>query len=163
MSESATGDSKQLRSAFGEFATGVTVITTRGTDGIDCGLTANSFTSVSLDPPLLLWCLDNNSDCFQAFDAADYFAVHVLHSEQMDLSNQFAKKGTDKFAGLALERGPGGIPLLSDYAVRFICQSTNSYSAGDHVIHVGSVSEYLVNEHAPLVFHKGQYVAIDGR
>lgn len=157
MSESITSAAKQLRNAFGEFATGVTVITTRGADGGDYGLTANSFTSVSLEPPLLLWCLDNHSDCYDAFDSAGHFAVHVLTEDQLDLSNLFAKKGADKFSGLDLERGPGDIPLIKEFAARFVCQSTRSYTEGDHVIHLGQVLDFSVNNGSPLLFHRGQY------
>jgi 3-hydroxy-9,10-secoandrosta-1,3,5(10)-triene-9,17-dione monooxygenase reductase component len=103
MSNTTTIDSKQFRKALGSFTTGVTVVTTRGVNGEDVGLTANSFNSVSLDPPMVLWSLDRKSSIAAAFMAAEHFAVHILASDQEQVSNQFAKRGVDRFAGLAVE------------------------------------------------------------
>jgi 3-hydroxy-9,10-secoandrosta-1,3,5(10)-triene-9,17-dione monooxygenase reductase component len=153
-----TLDPKVLRVAFGSFATGVTVITTKGQDGKDYGLTANSFSSVSLEPPLLLWSLDNKAKCFDAFQQAEYFAVHILAADQQDLSNKFASK--EKFVGLEVERGPGEIPLLVDSVTRFICKSTYKYGGGDHVIHVGEVVAFSENDLEPLLFHNGKYAKL---
>ena len=150
-------DPRELRNAFGTFATGITVITTKGRDGNDYGLTANSFSSVSLDPPLLLWCLGKQTDCYDAFQNAEYYAVHILADTQQDLSNTFASKGADKFAGLNVERGPGDIPMLSGAVTRFVCKSAHQYPGGDHIIHVGEVMAVSSAEGKPLLFHKGKY------
>ena len=157
MAESTPLDTKLLRNAFGSFATGVTVITTRGRDDRDYGLTANSFASVSLDPPLLLWCLGNETDCYEAFELAHHFAVHILAADQKTISNTFASKGADKFSGLEVSRGPDDIPLLQNFAARFICKTAYKYEGGDHIIHVGEVLDFSVVDTEPLVFHKGSY------
>ena len=157
MSDSNQIDTRALRNAFGAFATGVTIITTRGADGKDYGLTANSFSSVSLEPPLLLWCLGDKTDCFDAFQQADHYAIHVLAEDQQNLSNQFASKGADKFAGIDCERGPGGTPLLPHYLARFVCRGVHKYDGGDHVIHVGEIVDFSEKELEPLLFHKGKY------
>ena len=104
-------DTRAFRDALGSFVTGVTIVTTRG-EGTDIGLTANSFNSVSLEPPMVLWSLALSSSSLPAFRQAPWWAVHILASEQEELSARFAQRGIDKFAGLAISRGPGGIPLL---------------------------------------------------
>lgn len=146
-----------LRKALGAFTTGVTVVTTKGPDGADTGLTANSFNSVSLDPPMVLWSLAKSSLSLPAFTSAKYFAVHILSSEQQTISARFAKRGADKFAGLDIERGPDAIPLLQDCAARFVCETTYHYEGGDHIIFVGSVVRFDHSDRAPLLFHGGQY------
>lgn len=146
-----------LRKALGAFTTGVTVVTTKGADGADTGLTANSFNSVSLDPPMILWSLAKSSLSLPAFMSAKYFAVHILASEQQAISAQFAKRGADKFAELDIERGPDEIPLLTACAARFICETTYHYEGGDHIIFVGSVLRFDHWERSPLLFHAGQY------
>ena len=160
MADSQSIDPVQLRNAFGSFATGVTVITTRAQDGKDYGLTANSFTSVSLEPPMLLWCLGDKTDCFEAFQQADHFAVHILAANQQDISNTFASKGADKFAGLEIDRGPKEIPLLQDFACRFVCKTVHKYEGGDHIIHVGEILAFSAVDADPLVFHKGKYAKL---
>lgn len=155
-----TLDTRALRNAFGAFATGVTIITTKGADGKDYGLTANSFSSVSLDPPLLLWCLGDKTDCYETFQNAEYYAVHILADDQQNLSNQFASKGTDKFSGIAIERGPGDIPMLPNSVARFVCKAAHKYPGGDHVIHVGEVLDFSQSDAEPLLFHKGKYAKL---
>jgi 3-hydroxy-9,10-secoandrosta-1,3,5(10)-triene-9,17-dione monooxygenase reductase component len=98
-------DPKELRRVLGTFATGVTVITTRTIDGTSVGLTANSFNSVSLDPPMVLWSLAKTARSRSAFEAAQHWAVHILAADQEELANRFASRGTDKFVGLTLEQG----------------------------------------------------------
>ncbi len=105
-------DTKSFRMALGSFATGVTVITTRDINGLDIGVTANSFNSVSLEPPLVLWSLDKKSLSLTAFKKAEHFVVNVLSTDQIDISNRFAKSGEDKFAGLNVERGIDDIAML---------------------------------------------------
>ncbi|MBW2942726.1 flavin reductase family protein [Zhongshania aquimaris] len=150
-------DGFEFRKALGSFTTGVTVVTTRNADGQDVGLTANSFSSVSLDPPLVLWSLGKNALSMPAFQSADYFAVHILAESQQELSNTFATRGLDKFSNLSLDRGPAEIPLITNCAARFICKATYQYDGGDHTIFVGEVIEFSHFEQRPLLFHGGQY------
>ncbi len=157
MTTSTTIDAKQFRKALGSFTTGVTVVTTRGVEGEDVGLTANSFNSVSLDPPMVLWSLDRKSSSAAAFLAAEHFAVHILASDQEQVSNQFAKRGIDRFAGVALERGHGDVPLLTGCSARFECRTSYRHDGGDHIIFVGEVVAFDSFGRAPLVFHGGTY------
>ena len=146
-----------FRNALGSFATGVTIVTTLGADGSDVGMTANSFNSVSLDPPMILWSLAKTSTCFAAFMQAENFAVHILSVEQEGLSGRFARPGEDRFAGLALERGEGGVPMLPGCAARFQCRTAYRHEGGDHIIIVGEVAQFDHDGHAPLAFHGGRY------
>ena len=146
-------DPKAFRAALGSFATGVTVITTRAADGSPVGLTANSFNSVSLDPPMVLWSLAKKSHSLAAFSRCSHWAVHVLAADQEELSGRFARSGTDKFSGLEVGSGIGGVPLLAGCAARFQCQSTFQHEGGDHLIFVGEVTAFDRTERAPLVFH----------
>ncbi len=141
---------------MGAFATGVTIVTTRAGDQ-DIGLTANSFNSVSLDPPMVLWSLARNSLSLPAFLAGDHFAVHVLSVAQEPLSKLFAVRGENKFKDLPTIRGHGNVPLLSNCAARFQCRTAYRYEGGDHMIFVGEVLEFDQSELAPLVFHGGRY------
>ena len=150
-------DSRVLRDAFGSFATGVTIVTTSGPTGVDIGLTANSFSSVSLDPPMVLWSLARTSSNIDTFRNSAHFAVHILSADQEALSIRFASKGTDRFGGLALDRGPGGIPMLRDCMARFACKLAYQYEGGDHVIFVGQIIDFSHSACKPLVFHGGRY------
>ena len=149
-------DARSLRNALGAFATGVTIVTTRGPTA-DIGLTANSFSSVSLNPPMVLWSLARTSSSIDAFRDASHFAVHILSSEQEHLSTRFASRTADRFADLDLERGPGNIPMLTQCSARFTCRTAFQYEGGDHVIFVGEVVEFTHSGSAPLVFHGGRY------
>jgi 3-hydroxy-9,10-secoandrosta-1,3,5(10)-triene-9,17-dione monooxygenase reductase component len=157
MSAAVADKARQFRNALGSFATGVTVITTRSPEGADVGVTANSFNSVSLDPPMILWSIGKNSTSLAAFMAAEHFAVHILAMDQESLSGRFAKSNTDKFAGLTVERGREGIPLLSGCAARFQCRTAYRHEGGDHIILVGEVEDFDHDGHAPLAFHGGRY------
>jgi 3-hydroxy-9,10-secoandrosta-1,3,5(10)-triene-9,17-dione monooxygenase reductase component len=150
-------DPKEFRRALGSFATGVTIITTRAPDGTPLGLTVNSFNSVSLNPPLVLWSLENAALSLPVFRDAKHWAVHVLAADQDELSARFARRGGDKFAGLALEQGVGEIPLLTGCTARFQCRNAFQYDGGDHVIFVGEVLHFDRTDAAPLVFHGGRY------
>jgi len=156
----AGANSADFRTALGSFATGVTIVTTRAPDGADVGMTANSFNSVSLDPPMVLWSIGKTSLSQPAFAAAEYFAVHILAAGQEDLSIRFSRRGEDKFAGLDLERGPGEVPLLKGCAARFKCRTAYLYEGGDHDIIVGEVLEFDHFDQKPLLFHRGRYSAI---
>ena len=153
-------ESKAFRRALGQFATGVTIVTTVDEEGAPTGLTVSSFNSVSLEPPLILWCLDRNALSMPTFERAPFFAVHVLSQAQMELSNRFAKSGIDKFAGVDYEPGLGGVPLFSGCAARFQCATAHQYAGGDHVIFVGEVKVFETAEQPPLIFHGGRYASL---
>ena len=150
-------DTHSLRKALGSFATGVTIVTTLDQAGRDIGLTANSFNSVSLNPPMILWSLSKTSLSLPAFKQAKYFAVHVLGADQEPLSNLFATRGADKFSSIGIERGRGGIPLLPECAARFECRTAFAYEGGDHEIIVGEVLGFSDFKRPPLVFQGGNY------
>ena len=150
-------DPMQFRSALGAFVTGVTIVTTRAANGTDVGLTANSFNSVSLDPPMVLWSLARNAASREAFTQATGFAVHVLAIDQEELSKRFAIRGEVKFAGLALERGESGVPLLQGCSARFECRTAFQYEGGDHIIFVGEVLSLTHSDKRPLAYHAGRY------
>ena len=153
---------RQFRDALGTFATGVTIVTTRSASGEDIGLTANSFNSVSLDPPMVLWSLAKKSLSLPAFLESGYFAVHVLSASQEALSLTFATRGAEKFAGLEIRRGAGDTPLLPGCSALFLCRTAFTYEGGDHVIFVGAVESFEHFERPPLVFHGGRYaVAVE--
>jgi len=150
-------DPGEFRKALGAFATGVTIITTRTAEGVPLGLTANSFNSVSLNPPMVLWSLANSSASLEAFRKAEHWAVHVLATDQEALSARFATRGIDKFAGLEVDTGAGDVPLLRGCMARFQCRTAFQYEGGDHLIFVGEVLAFDRTESAPLVFHGGRY------
>jgi 3-hydroxy-9,10-secoandrosta-1,3,5(10)-triene-9,17-dione monooxygenase reductase component len=133
------------------------VVTTRSTDGVDVGLTANSFNSVSLDPPMVLWSLAKSSRALPIFAGSRHFVVHVLAADQEAISSRFSRPSPDKFAGLDIERGAGGSPMLRDYSARFQCRTEFQYEGGDHTIFVGRVETFDHTDRKPLVFHAGQY------
>jgi flavin reductase (DIM6/NTAB) family NADH-FMN oxidoreductase RutF len=150
-------DRRDYRSALGQFATGVTIVTARAKDGHRIGLTVNSFTSVSLDPPLVLWCLSRQATDFAHFHAASRFAVNVLSVRQHHHSRQFATTLADKFTGVESEDASDGSPLLKGATAHFICRVAGRFEGGDHVIILGEVEEYHWNAGEPLVFHSGRY------
>lgn len=155
--ESADFDLRDFRSALGQFATGVTVITTVTPDGRRVGMTANSFTSVSMDPPLVLWCPGKRVPSLEAFSESSHFAINVLSSGQQLLSRQFATPAEDKFVGVAVSEGVAGLPILEGTVATFQCRTVARHDAGDHVIYVGEVEEYRHSSGPPLVFHAGAY------
>ncbi|MDQ1128730.1 flavin reductase [Microbacterium sp. SORGH_AS_0888] len=150
-------DLRDFRNALGQFATGVTVITTRAADGHLVGMTANSFASVSMDPPLVLWCPGKHVASLSDFTDATHFAINVLASSQHHLSRQFALPGTDKFAGVPIREGRAGVPVLEGALATFECRTVARHDAGDHVIYVGEVERYEYHPDDPLVFHGGAY------
>jgi 3-hydroxy-9,10-secoandrosta-1,3,5(10)-triene-9,17-dione monooxygenase reductase component len=150
-------DPKDFRQALGRFATGVTIVTTRAPDGTPVGMTANSFNSVSMDPPMVLWSLAKNARSLGAFAQAQQWNVHILSNEQEALSNRFARAGEDKFGGVVLDTGIGDAPLIPGCSARFQCRTAFQYEGGDHIIFVGEVIEYDRSERAPLVFVTGGY------
>ncbi len=150
-------DTRAFRDALGSFVTGVTIITTSDAAGRPAGFTANSFNSVSLDPPMVLFSLARDSISLEAFRQARWWAVHVLTADQQALSSRFARRDANKFAGIATTPGPGGIPLLEDCAARFICRAAFEYEGGDHAIFLGEVREFDQADHKPLIYHRGRY------
>lgn len=151
-------DERALRDALGCFATGVTVVTTMTELG-PLGMTVNSFASVSLDPPLVLWSPARKSSRFAAFEAASHFAIHVLAEDQQPIANRFAREGLN-FEGLTYHPGVGDAPLFDGAAARFECTHAARYDGGDHLIVVGEVLALTCSEAAPLLYHRGAYSAI---
>lgn len=151
-------DCRAFRDTLGSFATGVTVITARAPNGERIGLTVSSFNSVSLDPPLILWSLSGQSPNIDAFRNASHYAVNVLSAGQENISNRFAARGDDRFAGLTLRDGLGGAPLLEGCCAYFECANEQRHPGGDHTIFVGRVERFTAGEEQlPLVFHGGRY------
>jgi flavin reductase (DIM6/NTAB) family NADH-FMN oxidoreductase RutF len=150
-------DPKDFRNALGTYATGVTVITAAGTDGKPYGLTCNSFASVSLNPPLVLWSLGMFSQGLSIFQNASHFAVNVLGASQQALAKKFATSSEDKFAGVKWTTGLGNAPLLADSVANFQCRAVDRYYGGDHVIFLGAVEAYAYNREEPLLFTHGRY------
>jgi len=150
-------DPKDFRQALGMFATGVTIVTTRAADGSPVGVTANSFNSVSIDPPLVLWSLAKNARSLDAFTGGEHWNVHILSQEQEALSNLFARAGEDKFGQQQLEPGVSDAPLLPGCSARFQCKTMFQYDGGDHIIFVGQVLSYDRTQRLPLLYVTGQY------
>jgi flavin reductase (DIM6/NTAB) family NADH-FMN oxidoreductase RutF len=150
-------DQRALRHALGRFATGVAVITTCTADGKLEGLTVNSFASVSLDPPLVLWCLQRTAPSFASFAAAGVFAVSVLGADQRALSHRFATAVPHKFGDVAHLVGYGGAPRLADALAWFECRTERTVDGGDHVIFIGRVMRAGYRDGEPLVFSAGRY------
>jgi flavin reductase (DIM6/NTAB) family NADH-FMN oxidoreductase RutF len=155
-------DPKELRRVMGQFATGVTIITTRDAEGRPYGLTANAFTSLSLDPPLVLICIDRKAETFSHFYASRYFVVNILTDAQQDLSTRFAKSGGFKFEGVAYETNAVGVPVLDGTLAHVECALVETHEAGDHVIHVGRVEQFGVRSGNPLLFFQGRYRQLAG-
>jgi flavin reductase (DIM6/NTAB) family NADH-FMN oxidoreductase RutF len=153
-------DPRDFRNALGSFATGVTVVTTCTEDGRQIGLTCNSFSSVSLKPPLILWSLSLYSPNLQAFLKAPCFAVNVLAADQIELSKQFARPRSDKFAGVAWRPGGHGVPLLDGTAATMECRNEARHYTGDHLILIGEVVRYEYRDVEPLVFSRGRYMGL---
>ncbi len=149
-------DTRDFRRALGQFATGVCIVTARDPAGEPTGLTVNSFASVSLEPPLVLWSLARTSSVFAAFDAAPHFAVNVLAADQLDLSNRFASPG-DRFTGLEWEDGHHGLPLLRGCLANFECTVAARHEGGDHIIFIGEVARYDARPGEPLLYSGGRY------
>jgi flavin reductase (DIM6/NTAB) family NADH-FMN oxidoreductase RutF len=165
MTEHATSiDPRALRRAFGAFATGVTITTSRDAAGQPVGFTANSFSSVSLDPPLLMVCLAETASSFPTFRDAGFFAVNVLAETQREASTRFATKGVDKFAGVAWRAGSTGAPLIDGSVAWFDCTTDRIVPAGDHAILLGRVRDFGCSDAAPLGYCRGAYVrfGLDG-
>lgn len=150
----------EFRAALGMFATGVTIVTARAANGRLVGLTASSFNSVSLDPPLVLWSLSRAAGSLTVFSTGSHYAINVLAAEQQELAQRFATKGVDRWAGVAYTEGVAGAPLLAGAVATFECFNRSRYEEGDHVIFVGEVERCGHRADAsPLLFHGGRFYA----
>ena len=151
-------DARTLRDAFGCFTTGVTVVTTLDGEGGYVGFTANAFSSVSLDPPLALICVDNNASSLPSLEAAGKFAVNVLHAGQEDVARRFTRKGEDRFAGNPCETWITGVPIIPGCMANFECETHQVFDAGDHRVFIGRVLKiHMDPDHEPLVYLRGQF------
>ena len=155
-------DPQEFRRALSCFATGVAVATAIDANGERVGMTVSSFNSVSLDPPLVLWSIANNSRSHDVFTTAEHFGVNVLAMHQKDISAQFSQKGGDKFAGLECREGIGRVPILPEFAACFECRTEHVYEGGDHKIIVGRVLQFEDRETDPLIFYRGRFLRKGG-
>ena len=158
ITKQAVLDSRDLRHAFGSFGTGVTVVTARHTEGRLAGVTANSFTSVSLDPPVVLWSLGCTSPSLEVFDDAGRFVINVLSVSQVALARRFASRVADKFAGVGFHEGTAGLPVLDDCTATIECRTITRTPVGDHVLFMGEVERYAYHPVPPLLFCQGSFV-----
>ena len=157
MDSLGTASAERLRAVFGRFATGVAVMTTMDACARPVGVTANSFTSLSLDPPLVLWCLRLLSGSLRAFTSADFFAVNVLSVEQEQLARRFAAPIGDRFAAVSWHGHSQGPPVLSGAVATLVCRRVQEIHGGDHVIVIGRVEDFDMTSSPPLVFLDGHY------
>lgn len=153
-------DPRAFRRALGNFATGVTIVTAKGVDGTKVGVTASSFNSLSLDPPLILWSSKKDARSCAVFEEASHFAVNILAADQLEMSNHFARQQEDKYAGVDWEEGIGGAPIFPNCAGRFQCKMYDKLEGGDHWIFVGKVVEFDDFGRPPLCFHQGSYAMV---
>lgn len=151
-----------LRKALGNFGTGVTIVTTLARDGKPVGMTANSFSSVSLDPPIILWSLLKTSPSLAAFDYCGRFVINVLALDQISLSKRFAAPQPDKFDGVNHQAGLGGLPVIDDCASIFQCRTIQRLEVGDHILFLGEIEDYHHHDRATLLFCRGQYAQSTG-
>ena len=152
-----------LRTAFGQFATGVCVITTRDHNDLPVGITANSFASVSLEPPLVSWCVDKKATRFKEFADAEHYTISILNSEQRQLSDLFAMRSWDSslFDEVDWFTGPNSIPQVPNALARFHCKTQMRYEGGDHLIIIGLVTDFDCDPKSPLVFFQGDYLTVE--
>jgi flavin reductase (DIM6/NTAB) family NADH-FMN oxidoreductase RutF len=151
-------DSQQFRAALGMFATGVTIVTARDASGLPIGITANSFNSVSLAPPLVLWSLARAAGSMPHFSRGSHYAIHILAADQRELAERVSRRASDRFAGVSFREGTAGAPIIDGAAAVFECFNRSRYAEGDHVIFVGEVEHCEWRDGAqPLIFHGGRY------
>jgi len=148
---------RKFRQCLGKFATGVTVVTCADEDGKPYGITANSFSSVSLEPRLILWNIAKVSNSLQAFLDADYFAINVLAAGQQDLSSHFAKSDHTLFDEIDIDRSGDNVPLIPGSLACFECRTNQIHDCGDHYIIIGEVLQFRSTDADPLVFFDGRY------
>ena len=159
-----TLNSRGFRDALGHFATGVAIVSARGPSGLPIGLTINSFASVSLEPPLVLWSLDRSSDRFAILMKAEHFAINVLGTSERNLSQRLSRKGESNLTGEALRDGVHALPILRNAIATFECSVEQRHDAGDHVIFVGRVLDFGQTAHSsPLLYYRGNYRELPSR
>jgi len=148
-------DQRSFRRCLGQFGTGVTIVTAH-VDGIPVGVTANSFSSLSLDPPLVLWAIGRKSRSYAAFSVASHFAINILSDAQIEVSQRFASEAVDKFTGVQWSQGPCG-PVLSGILALLECAREAVFDGGDHIIVVGRVQRFKLYTGSPLLYVQGRY------
>ncbi|MEO9515184.1 MAG: flavin reductase family protein [Paracoccaceae bacterium] len=153
-------DPRELRNVLGCFATGVCVVTTVGDEGRPVGMTINSFSSVSLDPPLILWSIGLNTPSRSAFQSHGSFAIHIMSDTAKDTSLKFARPSDEKFNGIDWKQGLNGVPVLNDALAVLECKVENQIISGDHEIFIGRVLRIDQSEGEPLLFHKGGFASL---
>jgi flavin reductase (DIM6/NTAB) family NADH-FMN oxidoreductase RutF len=151
-------DTRQLRNVLGRFFTGVTVVTTIDQTGKTLGVTANSFTSVSLDPPLILWNQAIASPSHPVFRGAERFAINILAEDQVSVSQRFSRPCPNRFEGLPVSRGLGNIPLIDGCCAVLECRKIVTHAGGDHAMFIGQVERVSSNDRRPLIFGDGTYL-----
>ena len=151
-----TLDTKLLKKTLGKYLTGVTIVTSTDHDGNPIGMTVNSFTSVSLQPSLVLWCIDKNQPSYNSFMNANGYAVNILSKDQNDLCYKFASQLDNKFENVNWKRSENGFPLVKNSLAWFDCKKWNYYSGGDHQILVGEVTSFDSSELEPLTYWNGE-------
>ncbi len=147
----------EFRHALGRFASGVTVVTTKDSGGRLHGITVSAFCSVSLEPPLILVCIEKNTGSHYAFEQSDSFVVNLLREDQQYLSDRFASSLPDKFAEVKYYSGIDDLPVLEDVLANLECRLVNSHASGDHTIYVGEIEKATINDGKPLVYWHGNY------
>lgn len=156
--QQAPFEPRALRQTLGVFVTGVTVITTRDADGKAYGLTANSFSTVSLEPPLILWSQSKRAGSYTVFKDTDEFAISILAEHQSDISSRFARSIDDKFEGVALDEAFCGLPVIEGSSAWLHCRSVSQFDGGDHTVYIGEVLKFARGDQLPLVFGGGRYL-----
>ena len=145
------------RNALGKFGTGVAIVSTKTSNHLPVGITINSFNSVSLDPPIVLWSLNKQSPSLKAFDDTGKFVIHVLSKDQIDLSKRFSSRIEEKFANVEYELGSLGVPLITGCSAFFECTTWMRQEVGDHILFLGRVENYSSTEKEALLYYKGRY------
>lgn len=161
MAQGTKIDTQVFRRALSAFATGVGIVTTVDWQGRNVGITVSSFNSVSLEPPLILWSVGLDSMSYDAFIAAEYFAVHVLGLHQMELCDRFAQRSESKFDGIDFGTGLHGVPVLPDFAACFECSTEHVYPGGDHKIIVGRVHRVQERQTEPLIYYRSRFLGTE--
>lgn len=153
-------DKDLFRAVLGRFASGVTIVTAVDADGRDHGMTVSAFSSLSLDPPLVLICLDHGASVWTAFATAEHFAINILSSTQEALSRRFSSREGDRFDGVGFTRGTTGVALLDDTLAAVECRVTTRVAEGDHSILIGSVESGAARDLQPLLYYRGGYASL---
>jgi flavin reductase (DIM6/NTAB) family NADH-FMN oxidoreductase RutF len=150
-------DPSTYRATLGRFASGITIVTTRGADGRDVGMTVSAFSALSLEPPLVLICIDNGASVAPELEHCHSFAVNILAEDQEPLSRRFAERELDRFEGVAISRGASGLALLDGALAQIECRVASRTPAGDHTILIGEVTATALREGNPLLYYRGGY------